>query len=178
MNSSVTSYTILFFVIFILGFVTGFQNGDEFLDTISRVYRWFKKNKLTFLTRKYWYNKKLQKKGILKQVLCLMNSHSTDPNASLVCAGIVYNVIAEREVSTINWGDKRGAYVLQEHGWTTEHSRSIFVDYYGDPVHKLMDKYHDRIFQLRCWLNDTLSLQRRLKEQEKHEQFHKFKLLK
>lgn len=178
MNTSVLAYTILFGAIFMAGFTAGDIAGNDVREAFHFIWDTIKKNKLSFFTRKYWYNRKLQKKGIKKQVLCLLDSHSTNPAASLVTAGVVYNVLEEREISNINWGDKRGAYILQEHGWITEHSRSIFVDYYGEPVHKLMDKHHDRIVQLRTWLNQAFETEQRYKEQQRLEQFNNFKFFK
>jgi hypothetical protein len=177
MNPQVVAYCILFFAIFVSGFCAGDIAGDDFREVFWWIWDFFKKHKLSFLTRKYWYNRKLQKNGIEKQVLCLLNSYSTDPSAPLVTAGVVYNVLAERDVSNINWGDKRGAYILKEHGWNTEHSKTIFIDYYGEPIHKLLDKHHNRIVQLRHWLNQALENHQRANEAARLEQLNNFKLL-
>ena len=175
-QTSTTAYTILFFAIFVSGFLAGDIGGDDFRETFWFVWKGIKKTKFKFLTKKFWYNRKLNKQGIIKQVLCLLDSYSTNPNTLLVRAGEIYNVIHEKTISDINWGDIRGSYIVKEHGWEVEHSRSVFIDYHGENVEKLMEKHLNRRIQLSDWFvsalrNAELEMERIRKEEVKNFKF-------
>ena len=178
MNAQVVAYCILFFAIFVTGFVAGDMAGDDFRSAFWHLWRWLKKNKFNFVKRSYWYNRKLKKQGIIKQVLCLMDSYSTVEETHLVKAGNVYNVIEIREYSNLNWGDIRGAYCVKETGEHTQHSRSVFIDYYGQNVNKLMRKHQRRTEQLNDWLQAAIKAEKVYKQKQRIEQINKFKFLK
>ena len=174
MNLQVLAYSLLFLAIFLTGFFAGHINGDAVKEVGEFIWETIKKNKFSFFSRKYWYNRKLKKDGVIKQVLCLFDSFSTDPNATLVKAGQVYNVIHEKDFSEINWGDIRGTYLVREHGWNVEHSKSIFMDYYGEDVEKLMEKHINRRLILNDWLQTGLAYH---EAKMKEERLKNFKLL-
>ena len=139
---------ILFLAIFVTGFVAGDIGGDDFREVVFWIWGNIKKMKFNFFKKSYWYNRKLKKQGIKKQVLCLLGSFSTIENVPLVQAGQVYNVIDIKEDNAyLNWGDIRGSYCVKETGEQTQHSRSIFID------------YHLLIFKLNHHFNQAQDLQ-------------------
>ena len=163
---------MLFLAVFMLGMTVGYRGSDD-IEFFAGVIRNFFYNLPKYFTRKYWYNRKLKKNGIKKQVLCLIGSYTNQgPNIPLVEYGKVYNVVCESD--RINWGDVRGAYIVKEHGDDVCHSKSVFVDYCGGNIEKILRDKRERILQLNVWFSEALS---REEEKRKEEQIKNFKLL-
>lgn len=163
---------ILFLAVFMLGMAVGYRNSDE-IEYWGAITRDFISKSPRYFTRKFWYNRKLKKNGIQKQILCLISSYTNQgPNVPLVEYGKIYNVIGESE--RVSWGDIRGSYVVKEHGEGTAHSKSVFIDYYGGNIEKILKDNRERILQLNQWFSVALI---REEEKRKQEQLQNFKLL-
>lgn len=163
---------ILFLAVFTIGMSVGYRGSDE-IEYFGAIIRNFFSNLPKYFTRKFWFNRKLKKNGVQKQVLCLIGSYTNQgPNVPLVVYGNVYNVIAESD--RINWGDVRGAYIVKEHGNDVCHSKSVFIDYYGGNIEEILHQNRERILQLNVWFREALS---REEEKRKEEQLQNFKLL-
>jgi hypothetical protein len=143
---------ILFFAVSIAGVAFGYHYNNEIAEFIDAVKSFFRDmNVKKMFTKKYWWYRKLEKKGIIKQVYCVMDSFPGDnagPDVILVKKGTIYNVIGES--CKLNWGDIDGSYILLETGESI-HSKSVFIDYEGENVEK------DSSYQLSILIRRTIA---------------------